>query len=174
MTETGNKAILMSGHELLLFLYKREIEGLVLPKEIAELSADERQLKQAMGELVTDKYLLPGNDGIYQTSPYISGILDTMAGASNVYVIEEMNNKFEPCYIYRLNLEAVSLSIDAHHKDWVRLESVRIEDKLKELSEFPLTRIQIQRFKAGDDEPDKIIIVEGGSEEDLLDKLLEE
>ena len=69
MTGNTSKAVLLSIHELLLLLYKREIEGMVFPDEIAEASANEFQLKSGMGELITDGYLVPGDDATYHISP---------------------------------------------------------------------------------------------------------
>lgn len=174
MTDVGNRAVLLSGHELLLLLFKRNAEGIVLPEEISALSADEKELKEAMAELITDKYLLPGDDGLYKIAPEIRHFMDILTGASAVYVIEEIQRKFEPCYLYRTNMDAVSLNMDVHHKSWVRLESIRFEEKIKELLEFPLAKIQIQRFKAGDTEPDKVMeITYSDSLEEALDKMLE-
>ena len=174
MSQMQNRAVLMSGHELLLLLFKREAEGLILPQEISELGGSEAELKAAMGDLITDKYLLPGENGLYRIAPDISEMLEIMTGASNTLVLEELQHKFEPCYLYRRNLEAVLLNMDVHHEGWIRLETVRLEDKIKELTEFPLAKIQVRRFKMGDSEPDKVIMITDGVPlEETLDKLLE-
>ncbi|WP_029200340.1 hypothetical protein [Oribacterium sp. NK2B42] len=171
---TGNKAVLLSGHEFLLLLFKREAAGIVLPEEIAELSANEAELKTAMSELITDKYLMPGQNGLYETSHEIVKIMDVLTEASTVYLLDEKNHKFDSCFLYRVNMEAVSLKMDVHHKGWVRLEMVRFEEYIKELFEYPLVNIKAQRFRTGDNEPDKVIfITDNDSVDMMLDEMLE-
>lgn len=171
---TGSIAILLSFHELLILLFKMGIDKTVMPREIAELVADETELKIAMGELVTDGYLVPGMGEKYQMSVMISEMMDLIASASRIFLIEEIRGKIVPVYLYSLNMNAVSLSMDLHHNGWIRLEKVRIADFLSDLLEINMVNLQIQRFKPSDDVPDKLIVTDGKSLEDILDMMLED
>ena len=136
MTGNTSKAVLLSIHELLLLLYKREIEGMVFPDEIAEASANEFQLKSGMGELITDGYLVPGDDATYHISPEMDQILTIIGNASCTYVVMGAHLMLNTRYIYRHNNDAVQLSLDQRRKGWVRLEMGDPEDFIRDLTEY--------------------------------------
>lgn len=169
MSPIYDKTVILSFHQLLLLLYKMEIKDILLPKEISELSADERQLKEAFGELITDKYLIPGADEKYTMNGEIRQIMDVLSNASCTYVISEERSKFNPCYIYSENLSCVCLCLDEHHPEWVKLELGDFEEKLRSFSDYRLARIKIDRFMKGSGEVQKSFTVDA----EEVDKLLE-
>ncbi len=173
MSQISNKTLILSFHQFLLLLYKREIEGILLPDEISELSADEKELKEAFGELITDRYIVPDESGTYRIVKELDEILEVLSGASHSFLIYEENQKFPPCFLYRLNLKAVCLRLDEHREGYVKLELTYLEDKIKELMEFTLVKMVIQRFRTGQSEPEKIIFADRDMEKDIMDKLLE-
>ncbi len=172
MNMLTSKTLILTFHQLLLLLCKREIDGLVLPDEISELSADEKELKEAFGELITDRYIIPGEDGSYRISQELEAILDVMSQASHSYVIYEESNKFPPCYIYRINLQAVCLRLDYHRKGLIKLELTDFEDKISELRDGSFLKMVIQCFRTGQTEP-KRIVTNDSLKTDLIDILLE-
>ena len=173
MKQMSNKTLILSFHEFLLLMFKREIDGLVFPDELSELSADEKELKEAFGELITDKYIVPDEDGSYRISKELDEILEVLSNASHSFVIYEENQKFPPCYLYRLNLKAVCLRLDEHRQGILKLELTYFEDKIEELMEYNLVKMVIQRFRTDQTEPEKIIMADRESENDIMDKLLE-
>ncbi len=173
MNQTASKAIFISAKELLILLCKREIKGVVLPELITDISANETELKVAMGELITDRYLVPGGDGLYKISDEISEMLDVISASSHAYVITEVEGRFSPLYLYRLNMRAVALSIDRNHADQLRLELTYMDEKIEELMEYNLVNMSIQRFKRGQDEVDRTFFAQK-DDEGLIDKLMEE
>lgn len=136
MTGNTSKAVLLSIHELLLLLYKREISGIVFPEEISEASADEAQLKNAMKDLINDGYLVPGDDGSYHISEEMDEILNTMRDASCTYVVMGDHMKLNVRYVYRYNNDGVELTMDQRRPGWVKLLSGQVEDILKNVTEY--------------------------------------
>ncbi len=174
MKSISNKAIILTAHELLILLFRREIDGLVLPEEITDLSADEMELKNAFGELISDKYIVPGEDGSYKMSPEIVQIMDLLSTAVQSFVVYDEKNKITPCYIYRLNLMAVCLRVDEHNRNLVKLEYTYMEDKIQELMDINLPKLVIYRFRRGHTEAEKSIYAEEDMKNTIMDKLLEE
>lgn len=136
MTGNTTKAVLLTIHELLLLLYKKEISGIVFPESISEAGADELQLKTAMAELISDKYLTPGDDNSYHISPEMVQILSVMENASCTYVVMGDHLKMNTVYLYRHNNDAVKLTMDQRRKGWVRLELSGIDDHIKEITDL--------------------------------------
>ncbi|MCR4596570.1 MAG: hypothetical protein K5673_07285 [Lachnospiraceae bacterium] len=174
MSGVADRSVLLSVHEILVLLYKKEMAGLILPNDITDVSADELELKKAMGELVTDRYLIPGENDKYSVAPEIRKMLDLMSSATHTYVIYEERARFSPCYLYRLNMDAVCLNMDEHHPGWVRLRAVHMEDKLRELGEYPGARIVSERFKAGQTEADRVIRSAEYPDRNITDLILED
>lgn len=176
MNQTAGKAIFITAHEFLIILCKRETTGIMLPQLITDISADDKDLKTAMGELITDGYLIPGNEGLYQISPELNEMLDLMDAASHTYVIMENDGRFFPMYLYRLNMQVVALSPDKSHKDWIRLEMTRLDDKIYELLEYNRVSMTIQRFRRGQTEPEKVLVIDKDDPDgkDIIEELMEE
>ena len=173
MKITANKVLILSYQQLLLLLFKREIEGLILPEEIAEQTLQDRETKEAFGNLICDRYVAADESGTYRISKELDEILEVLGGATHAFVIREVHRKFLPCFLYRHEGKAVSLATDRNKKGFVKLELVSFEDRIRELLEYPMAQIIAERFEANQNEPEKTIVTDGKEKEDVIKELLE-
>ena len=122
MSEAISRAYYLSIDELLIILYKSRIEGLQFPREIVERHADGRQLKIAMERLVKEGYLEDNGNDIFRFSDTLSEWIDILKGSVHTTIIRGDSGNDSAIYIYEDGDRTLSLQIDKHQPEWVRIE----------------------------------------------------
>ena len=129
-----NKAYYLTICECMCLLLQGKAEGLKIFDEISAYLPSEKEMAEAVMSLNNGE-LIHAEDGHYKPNSQVREFLEILGNTDSTYVI---NGHLSACAmecIYLYNGRGVSLRMDEHRKNYVRIEIEDLEEIVENLSE---------------------------------------
>ncbi len=144
-----SKGYYLSLQEFLIFLYKKQITGLSFPNEIVDVEANDRQLKEAMNELVNFRFLEPDGDNKFLLSKEMERVMTILNKAGETITVSSQSSMMPMIYMYSYEGSVLSVQLDKNRKGWLRIQGFSNEEAIKYILEYAQPII-VSRYKRGE------------------------